>query len=215
MLFGISCKTNHAAYKHSRLSGTLDWVREWGLRAEGASDKYWDEVSPIFGRLKDLAEKDPSLKWSEAFTENEKVIEVYQPILEAWLSEVLRIQKSRVLNEAFASRIFQAMLGAHSYYKVISRERKDLVTIQGFNFNNDLATPITKIPSKLIHAGPYIPTGQPPELWNSINLYFDRGFTLNFRIHNGSSRVEPSLKFDVSGVSVPPEELFQTNLLPV
>ncbi len=29
-LFGISCKTNHAAYKHSRLSGTLDWVREWG-----------------------------------------------------------------------------------------------------------------------------------------------------------------------------------------
>ena len=34
-------------------------------------------------------------------------------------------------------------------------------------------------------------------------MYMDAGWTIGFRIHNASSRVEPSLKFDVQLEEVP------------
>jgi hypothetical protein len=32
---GISCKTNHDAFKHARLSGEADFVKTWGLAPAG------------------------------------------------------------------------------------------------------------------------------------------------------------------------------------
>ncbi|MGX6959733.1 MAG: HaeIII family restriction endonuclease [Rickettsia endosymbiont of Pentastiridius leporinus] len=36
---GISCKTNHQALKHSRLSGSIDFVKKWGLDDNGAVER--------------------------------------------------------------------------------------------------------------------------------------------------------------------------------
>ena len=37
----------------------------------------------------------------------------------------------------------------------------------------------------------------------TIEVVCDEGWTVSMRIHNASSRVEPSLKFDVNLVSLP------------
>ncbi len=38
---------------------------------------------------------------------------------------------------------------------------------------------------------------------NTLNMIFDRGWQISFRIHNASSRVEPSLKFDIAPIGFP------------
>ena len=48
---GFSCKNNHRAFKHSRLSGSIDFVRQWGISRSGASPIYWNAVKPIFAKL--------------------------------------------------------------------------------------------------------------------------------------------------------------------
>jgi hypothetical protein len=213
VLFGISCKTNHSAYKHSRLSESLDWVSEWHLSIAGASEAYWNAVGPVFEKLSSLRSQALAPTWDEAFPLDSKVKSVYQPVLGAWVDEVQRLMKDKHIGASIPALLFQAMLGAHSYYKVISREKLDTVALQAYNFGNDLSTRKTLIPTKILSISRHVPEGQSEDLWNSVNVFFDRGFTLNFRIHNGSSKVEPSLKFDVSGISVPPEDLFQTVLL--
>ena len=58
---GLSIKHNHEAIKHSRLSHKLDFGKEWFDIP--CSNRYWDDVTPIFDRLK--AEKANKTKWSE------------------------------------------------------------------------------------------------------------------------------------------------------
>lgn len=48
---GFSCKTNHAAFKHSRLSGKADFIKSWGINESGCSSEYWSQVKPIFAEL--------------------------------------------------------------------------------------------------------------------------------------------------------------------
>ena len=38
---------------------------------------------------------------------------------------------------------------------------------------------------------------------NKVTIVCDEGWTLTMRIHNASSKIEPSLKFDVQLISVP------------
>lgn len=62
---GISCKSNHEALKHSRLSGPLDFVNSWGLDSQGCSDTYWSEISPLFSELKKIRiESNASALWA-------------------------------------------------------------------------------------------------------------------------------------------------------
>ncbi len=48
---GLSVKHNHFAVKHSRLSKGLDFGEKWyGIKF---SDKYWEDITPIFDYLED------------------------------------------------------------------------------------------------------------------------------------------------------------------
>jgi hypothetical protein len=38
---------------------------------------------------------------------------------------------------------------------------------------------------------------------------FNRGYSINFRIHSASSKVESSLKFDVNAIGLPVNEIYQ------
>ena len=65
---GLSIKHNHEAIKHSRLSHKLDFGKEWFDIP--CSTHYWDDVTPIFERLK--AEKVNKTKWPELEYQNIK-----------------------------------------------------------------------------------------------------------------------------------------------
>jgi hypothetical protein len=76
------------------------------------------------------------------------------------------------------------------------------VEIQAFNFRNTLSVQKSKFPTKIVridnlNGGQY-----------SKTVRFNEGFTINFRIHSASSRVEPSLKFDIRAISLPPRTIY-------
>ena len=64
--------------------------------------------------------------------------------------------------------------------------------------------PILKMPTKFYHIG--FKEGSD----NTIEVVCDEGWQISMRIHNASSRVEPSLKFDVQLVSFPSSVYTQT-----
>lgn len=107
---GLSCKHNHHAVKHSRLSDTIDFGKEW--LSIPCSKDYFDKVVPLFSELREI--RDNSKKEGK------------------------------------------------------------------------------------------------PALWsdmehktNTIEVICDEGWQISMRLHNASSKVEPSLKFDVNLISLP------------
>ena len=200
---GISCKTNHDDFKHSRLSGTANFVKKWGLDSEGCSEEYWSAVKPLFEELKKIrTESNATALWSD---QAEVPNRFYWKVLDAFEAELLRLTAPDAPRASEVTKsLISYIIGNHDFYKVISRP--DQVEIQGFNLNGSLAVPKTRYPEHVI-AIDRLDGGQ-----YSKTVRFNRGFTFNFRIHSASSRVEPSLKFAVSAISLPPAEIYTNHI---
>jgi len=200
---GISCKTNHDAFKHSRLSGKADFVKSWGLDPAGCSPAYWAAVKPVFTELTQIRkESGAKALWSD---QKEVPERFYWKVLDAFEAEILRLTAADAPRASEVSKnLISYIIGNHDFYKVISRP--DQVEIQGFNLNGTLAVSRTRFPEHVIgidrlNGGQY-----------SKTVRFNRGFTFNFRIHSASSRVESSLKFDVKAISLPPAEIYTNHI---
>lgn len=200
---GISCKTNHDAFKHSRLSGKNDFVKTWGLDPAGCSEDYWNAVRPIFLELARIRkESSATALWSDQTAVPNRF---YWPVLDAFEAEILRLigPESSVAAEV-SKNLISYIIGNKDFYKVVVRPEQ--VEIQGFNLNGSLAVPRTKFPDHVLgvdrlNGGQY-----------SKTVRFTRGYTFNFRIHSASSRVEPSLKFDVKAIALPPSEIYTNHI---
>ena len=202
IIFGISCKSNHAAFKHSRLSATIDWVRAWGLDARGASEQYWRVVNPVFEELKDIqVSSDKQALWAKL---PNKAFDYYEPVLASFTRELTLLNAGPQASQV-SSSLARYVIGHEDFYKVIVRARE--VKIMAFNFNGTLAVRKSKLPTSVLSID-RLEGGR-----HSINVRFDRGYTLNFRIHNAASAVEPSLKFDIQAKSLPSEEIYQHHII--
>ena len=85
---GLSCKHNHAAVKHSRLSRTIDFGELWfGIPC---SESYFVEINPLFDELEELREQGEL--WRNISNKEERF---YVPLLEAFIRELERLQKRR------------------------------------------------------------------------------------------------------------------------
>ena len=196
---GISAKNNHRAVKHSRLSLNIDFGKKW--LGVPCSQNYFDEIKPVFDMLANLKASDKSTKWTSI--ENMHQI-VYIPILDAFRKELLRLDKENPSN--VAENLVQYLIGSEDFYKVIKGNKK--VEIQAYNLSGSLNLPFEnvkpkakipklKLPSRLIEI--VYQDNSTTTLLVSLN----EGWQISFRIHNASSRVEPSLKFDINLVSAP------------
>lgn len=195
---GLSIKHNHDAVKHSRLSHKLDFGKEWfGV---SCSRKYWDAVTPVFDMLK--KQKEIGLRWSEISDKSQRV---YIPLLQAFMDEVSRAYEN---DETVPRKMIEYLIGIEDYYKIVSKDSKRLTLIHTFNMHNTLnkpsrgrvsaiTVPIVELPTRIVALG------FKPNSDNTIEIYFDNGWQLSFRIHNAKSTVEPSLKFDVQFVGMP------------
>lgn len=197
---GLSIKHNHEAIKHSRLSRKLDFGKEWfGVPC---SVEYWNAVEPIFEILNQ--EKNNGTKWSEVKDKSQRI---YIPLLQAFVNEV---KHSNKMDNTIPRRMIEYLIGTEDYYKVVSKDSKRLTMIHTFNMHYTLnkpaenkvsaiTVPIVNLPTRLV-ALEFKPNSD-----NTVEMYLDNGWQLSFRIHNASTVVEPSLKFDIQFISMPME----------
>lgn len=195
---GLSIKHNHFAVKHSRLGAKLDFGERWyGIKC---SENYWNDIKPIFEYIN--LNKEQNLKWSEL---EDKENDVYIPILKAFVNEIKRSYQE---HQELPRKLVEYLLGEFDFYKVISVDNKKVTQIQSYNLRGALnkaskkskpkiLIPIAKLPTRIINID------FKPQSNNTIELYLDEGWQFSFRIHNASTYVENSLKFDIQIVGMP------------
>ena len=196
---GFSAKNNNDAVKHSRLSRILDFGREW--LGCPCSAQYWSEIRPIFTFLGE----------HEGHTFNslgeEKVTKVYKPLLIAFRNELMRIYNN---NERIPEKLIRYLIGNYSFYKIIKDDSHNMVIVKAFNINNELnktvngvkaqyKTPPINLPSRIVEFDFKIGAED-----NTLDMILDKGWEISFRIHNASSKIEQSLKFDIRLLGNPP-----------
>lgn len=202
---GLSCKHNHHAVKHSRLSDTIDFGKEW-LNIP-CSSEYFDKVVPLFKELREIrdiskAKGEPAL-WADIGGKAEKY---YIPVLQAFMNELRRIASES--DENVPEKLIRYLLGRFDFYKVITDDRNRTTRVEAINISGSLnqnsgelksiaKTPLLKMPSQFYHID------FKPGSDNTIEVVCDEGWQISMRIHNASSKVEPSLKFDVNLISLP------------
>ena len=203
---GLSCKHNHEAVKHSRLSATLDFGAKWlGLPC---SEEYFNNISGVFEKLRN--EKSKGTKWSEI---DSKELTVYKPVLDAFKKELIAIDENN--HNKVPQELVKYLIGRNDFYKVIAKENNRLTEVQAYNLYGTLNQadgkfkPRAKL-EKLPLPSKILDFSYKEQSNNTLVITFDRGWSVSLRIHNASSKVEPSLKFDVQIVGFP-RELFKTD----
>lgn len=185
---GVSAKNRHEGVKASRLSDSIDFGKEWADYP--CSSEYMKRIKPVFGDLRQ--------KGKEKFLFRDipdKVNRYYLPVLTAFEDELRRLTED--YGQRFVTRMFQYLLGKYDFYKVVKENGH--VAIQSFNITGELKWGHKwKIPDRITSITRKRGSS------NTIFVSFDGGWQLSFRIHNASSRTEPSLKFDIQFVGMPP-----------
>ena len=188
---GISAKNNNKAVKHSRLSDRIDFGKEW--LDLNCSETYFNTVVPIFTELRQLKEKNEL--WRN-LTDKHKLF--YMPILEAFKTELLRLDNA--YSNIVPSNLLNYLIGKKDFYKVIKRPNK--TELFGFNLHGTLNKSSEKIKPTIKVTNLKLPSriielSLKPNSTDTLILTCDEGWQISFRIHNASSKVEPSLKFDI------------------
>lgn len=195
---GLSMKHNHFAAKHSRLSPKIDFGAKW--YGVSCADSYWNKVQPIFENLKVLKSK--KFAWHDMTNKED---EVYVPILSAFVDELSRAYQN---DNTIPARLISYLLGIRDFYKVVAIDNKQITEFQSFNLRGELNKNGRNSKATLIIPQADLPTEIikirfKPKSQNTVELYLNNGWSLSFRIHNASTIVEPSLKFDVQFLGVP------------
>ncbi len=210
---GISCKHNHHAVKHSRLSSTIDFGKEWmGVHC---SERYFAKIRPIFDDLENTrleARKQNTIaKWSELLNKED---DVYVPILNAFLEELRRIANE---DEHAAKKFTSYLIGTKDFYKVIMDEKNEATRIEAMNISGTLnrksgnikariGVPKLKMPTK------FLEMRFKRNSKTTIEILLDEGWSFSMRIHSAKEELEASLKFDINLIGCPSNNYAQTEL---
>ena len=134
------------------------------------------------------------------------------PVLQAFMRELKRLDAE--YPGEIPAQLIQYLIGRNDFYKVIMNEQHRYTRIDAVNINDTLNTPCgkkkalinvpaLKLPTKFYEIGFKEGSG------NTIYVVCDEGWNVSMRIHNASSRIEPSLKFDVQLLAMPSSLLTQ------
>lgn len=201
---GISCKHNHQALKHPRITEGMDFGRDWiGVPC---SREFIERIETVMRIVKRW--EDERTKWCD---HGDKVSSVYVPIVEAFVSELRRLCS---VDDSAPSKIVSYFFGTDDFYKVISQDRRQpgdagITRIVPFNMGGTLGRtfgeqrPVyqldkTELPTRLIEVG------RKEKSSNTLEMVFDKGWTISMRVHNADKLVKKTgLKWDVQLVGVP------------
>ncbi len=206
---GISAKNNHDAVKYSRLSKVADFGKTWlGI---DCSEEYFADIAPVFDSLKKLRkESNATATWSDHADKES----VYVDILEAFSKELNRLSAS----DGVAEKLVKYLVGRKDYYKVI--KTRNNIEIKAFKLSgtlnreagkrkSKLFVPVLQMPTRIVETR--LENSSRSKMRNTVIVELDNDWVFSMRIHSASSRIEASLKFDVSLLKAP-SSLFSVNL---
>lgn len=176
---GVSAKHRHDALKHPRLSGTIDFGKQW--YGVPCSTAYWQAVRPLFKELEGRGHE----RWANLPDKQDRY---YTPVLDAFIAEVNSLARP--------DRLVQYLLGHHDFYKVIKSNGS--VVLQSFNMGGSLRWGHTVPVGREI-----VRFARKRNSKTTAILHTDKGWQISFRLHNANAMIEPSLKFDVRLVGAP------------
>lgn len=199
---GLSVKNNHDAVKHSRLSPTIDFGREW--LSLNCTSQYFTDIKVIFNYIGTLMLSDPKATW--AGLGSHKATAIYKPILEAFRAEMLRLS---LQNPGVPNSLLAYLIGRHPFYKIIKDDINHCVAVKAFNLNGLLNRPFNGIrpthsidrinfPTRIIEFD-FVSSSQ-----TTLMMILDHGWQISFRIHSATTLLEKSLKFDINLIGNPP-----------
>lgn len=196
---GFSCKHNHFAVKHSRLSYTIDFGKQWFAKA--CSMEYFEAIKPIFYELASL--KQHGVLWRSL---DNKEGRFYKPLLIAFISEIKHLDA--LYPEEIPPALITYLLGRNDFYKIIAKDANRTTEVQAYNIFGTLNKPVGKIKPQSKIPCLHLPKkifdiSFKEHSNNTVIITCDQGWAVSLRIHNASSRVEPSLKFDVNLMGTP------------
>ncbi len=132
-------------------------------------------------------------------------MDVYRDITTAFKDEFLRIAGQ---DDSVPEQILRYLIGRRDFYKIV--KVNGYTSFQAFHFNGTLnrnyksTKPTIKL-SRLKSPTRIIELDYKKNSATTLFLTMDEGWQISFRIHNASTKVEPSLKFDISLVGQPPD----------
>lgn len=197
---GISCKHNHQALKHQRLSGNIDFGQEWA--GYSVSQNYWQNVLPIFNMLQNF--RNQGVNWRDLSNHGvSKVNDVYIPLLTNFLQEFDTLDRQY---RDLAPKFMEYLAGRKDFYKFVMDEKHKEVTVYCYNLHGDLGRggtdPIIPLPNHFIRKG--WKTNRNGSISNNtLIIEMNNGWIVGLRLHSAASLVETSLKFDSQPIHIP------------
>ena len=195
---GISCKHNHEALKHPRVTRDADFGADWvGVPCSG-------EFKRKIAAVMDVVEPWEGTPWN---THPDKQEAVYRPVVEAYAEEMARLCST---SASVPARLVGYFFGVQDFYKVIAQDSTATTKVMAFNLTGTLGQPAAggkkpvakvrqiSLPSRLIEVVKKSST--------TLLLTFDGGWAISMRLHNAETMVRRTgLKWDVQLRGMPPD----------
>jgi hypothetical protein len=205
---GLSCKHDHEALKHPRITQNMDFGENWvGIPN---SSEFIDEISSTIDTL--IQYTNEGRLWRDiAPSDNEKWNSYYVPILTAYKNEIIRMCDA---NPDVPKKLLSYFFGSRDFYKVIMKERQKTTTIEAFNMHGTLGqkagtirplirVPVINMPTRLIEAD-FKKDRSGNASKTTLVLVFDGGWTISMRLHNKDEKVKlTGLAWDIQLVGLP------------
>lgn len=216
---GISCKNNHEAVKHPRITEDPDFVKVWTNGEINCSLDFIKGMNVIFDKIDQYGKIYE--KWSQV---KDKMDSIYYPIIKLFVSE---IKKQSMTNhndsidkqekaKKFTKLFFEYMFGTQDFYKFIKDDGANATKVYPYNMHGSLMCPYNGKKNKqavktITMPEEIVEVRVKPNSKTTMEIYFDQ-WIISMRLHNADSKISrTSLKFDVQ-IKAQPRKVMGTIL---
>lgn len=216
---GISCKNNHEAVKHPRITENPDFANEWTNGTYHCSEIFLKGMQEIFERIDEYASRYE--KWSLV---EDKMDTIYLPIIKLFVAEIKRLgiadeaddEEKQKSAKAFTQMFFEYMFGTQDFYKFIKDDASGATKVYPYNMHGTLMKPYGEYKNKqsvqmITMPDEIVEVRVKPKSKTTIEIYFVQ-WIISMRLHNADTKItRTSLKFDVQ-IKAQPRKVMGTIL---
>ncbi|CAM4470371.1 HaeIII family restriction endonuclease [Paenibacillus typhae] len=203
---GISLKSNHEAVKHQRISDRIDIGEKWLGVPSGK--QFMKDVNKIFTDFRTYCSINRIERYDQLGDQLKDSL-LYRPICTI-VKKLLDDTFSSPMGSSAVSHFMNYLIGSKDFYKAVASFKEKELKIISFNLRGGLGKgKILRSPQRCLDIK--IQSSSDKGFPNRVHIILDNGWEVNLRVHNASSRIESSLKWDSQLVGIP-SDAWQTRI---